>query len=33
MDTVEFFLCLSFIGVWTLASCLIGFKLGRQIDD
>ena len=33
MDTLEFFMCLSFIGIWTTASCMVGFKLGRQVDD
>ncbi len=33
MIMLEFLLCVSFIGIWTLAACLVGFKLGRQVDD
>jgi len=33
MIMLEFLLCVSFIGIWTTAACIVGFKLGRKIDD
>lgn len=33
MMVLEFLLCVSFIGIWTTAAYIVGFKLGRDTDD